>query len=66
MSRYEGQKLVLYLLVSFFVLVYLNSLYGCTALLCPDEDYITVVKTSVIFDECLLKFRLELKNLSIS
>ena len=25
-------------------------------LLCPDEDYNTVVETSAIFDECLLKF----------
>jgi len=30
-------------------------------LLCPDEDYNTVVETSAIFDECLLKFRLEIR-----
>jgi len=35
----------------------------CTSiiLLYPDEDYNSVVEMSAIFDDCLVKFRLELK-----
>jgi len=54
-------SLVLYLLISFSVLVF-KCLCSVQVLLCPDEDYNTVIEMSAIFDEHLLKFRLELKN----
>ena len=53
----KGQKLnslVLYQLINFSVLV-----FKC---LCSVQDYNTVIEISAIFDEHLLKFRLELKN----
>ena len=58
----KGQNLnnlVLYLLTNFSVLVF-KRLFSISIVL--DGDHNTIVKTSAMFDERLLKFRLELKN----